>query len=234
MKHFLKTKIYQQKYLINAILLILFFGINLKEGKGQQPCGSGFTFNTFRININGCEYDYAFCYKCQPIALYPYQIVDFGKITPVDINCSQSLSDQEVLEQLRIEILKFSYLSQLCEIRPCELTPKSKMQFNTYACWQKKWFFPTNNPLDDYWSYVACSDDAICETVYEVCKDFDIDNDGIPDPNGPTIVWDVVSKQWKNLIPPSCPPAIGGNIPLPRKSAVSSGCLKLNTPCDQP
>ncbi len=211
---------FSQKILLIAILIISFFGMNLQEGKGQAPCGSGFTFNTFRININGCEYDYAFCYQCQPIALYPFSIVDFGNITPVDIACAQSLSDAEVLKLLRIEILKYSYLTLLCEIRPCDVEPKTKMQFNSFACWEKKWFFPTNNPINDYWSYIACSSEDICESIYEVCRD------------GNNINWTVVEKKWKNLIPPSCPPAPAGNIPTPTKNAVTSGCFKLPTPCD--
>jgi hypothetical protein len=199
------------KIAIIAILLISFLGMNLQEGKGQ--CPTGFTFTNMTITINGCAYNVPVCYKCAPTALDAAIIEPIIVATQIDPNCNQTWDMAQVIAAINVAVRERIYLSQLCEVRPCNQPPKSKMLFRQYACWEYR--RDTNGNLH----LQACTNNAICETEYEVCFD------------GTDFVWSVLTANWYNSSEPTC---IFPTIPVwpPTPTNSSSGCFRMPSPCD--
>ncbi len=202
------TKNITQKIAIIAILLITFFGMNFEESKAQAPCPSGYTLAVFNTFVDGCWYEIKICYICSPVshilsevALYSYR--------PLNPLCIQSITDEELMDSLKQKGVDY-FLSTNCIPRPCNETPAFYFIINEFACWKR------TAPLNEV---VACSSNAICQTLFHSCV-----QNGI-------IINTEVSTNWQFNSQPNCG-SIVSNIPQIVPPASETSCVRIKTKCD--
>lgn len=195
------------KILLIAILLISFFGMNLEEGKGQDPCQTGFTSIVLPVTVDGCVYEIRICYKCSVVMGNPSEVYLYS-YRPVDPNCIQTLTDEEIMNLLVEEAL--IKLALECRPKPCDQLPKMRYIVNQYGCWKR---------LADR-TVVACETDAICQSLYEAC----VDNQGT--------VRTKISSVWQFGFEPTCSwPVIPGMFPVIVPPATETPCVRFKTQC---
>ncbi|MFY8161801.1 MAG: hypothetical protein ACOVNU_10765 [Candidatus Kapaibacteriota bacterium] len=200
-----------KKVLLFAILLISLFGFNLNKSEAQ--CPTGWSFQNFIININGCNYSVNVCYKCAPTALDATEFDILSPLDPINPSCTQTWTEDQVINYAYNQVRQRIYLTSLCEARPCDQTPKSRIKFVQYACWE--YYRDSNGNLH----LQACVNDAKCEVEYEVCN------------NGSALEWTIFSTNWVASTTPTCSYP-NSTIPIPQDNNTSSGCYRISTPCD--
>lgn len=199
---------FSQKLLLFAILIISFFGMNLEEGKAQPPCQTGFTSITLPVTVDGCVYEVRICYKCSVVMGNPSEVYLYS-YRPVDPNCIQTKTDEEIMNLLTEEAL--TKLALECRPKPCDQLPKMRYIVNQYACWKR---------LADK-TVVACETNAVCQSLYEAC----IDNQGT--------VRTKISSVWQFGFEPTCSwPPIPGRIPEVQPGQTETDCFRLKTQCE--
>ena len=201
-----------KKVLLFAILIVSLFA--LTTNKSEAQCPAGWSFQNFTININGCMYSVNICYRCSPTALDATEFNIVSTLTPLDPNCSQSWTRSQMIAEAYTIIGNRIYLTQLCEARPCDEPPKSRMKFIYYSCWEN---YRDNNGNVHI---QACTSNAQCEVEYEVCR------------NGSSLVWTFKSATYVGSTPTCNFPPPGRDIPIPENNNESSGCYRVDTPCD--
>jgi hypothetical protein len=150
------------KIAIIAILLISFFGMNLEESKGQNPCPTGFSTDSLRINAGGCEYDIWVCYECNPTN--GQSAVFIRHYAEVDTNCSGGLTEQQKLNNINNWLKNPNNNRQFCDktLPPCGV---STMQVAIYEpiCWYYVYL------AGRVYTAICLENEAYCLTVYEYC-----------------------------------------------------------------
>jgi hypothetical protein len=207
---------FSNKILLIAILFISFFGMNLVEGKGQDPCAPdvGYTYATQIININGCNYTIKVCYICSPVGEYDIKMKYLGYIKSVGCVPSPPISDVDLNNILREKAKEF--VLNTCGVTPCEFPEKSRtlMLFTEYICWDMYIDSSGNAHVN------ACNLDQKCETIYRVCRNI----------NGTTFTWVSIQATYigPNTLCPklSLPPTNGNFDPI-----LWPGCYMLNNNC---
>lgn len=152
-------KYFSQKIAIIAILLISFFGMNLKQSEAQPPCPTGYTSGVFQTFVDGCWYEITLCYKCSAVSHIPSEVMLYS-YRPLSVNCIPTKTDAEIMELLRQKGVTF-FLST-CVPTPCGETPIFYFVENEYACWKRT---GANNEIVE-----PCTSNAICQTLKSACR----------------------------------------------------------------
>jgi hypothetical protein len=205
------TKIFSQKIAIIAILLISFFGMNLEEGKGQDPCDVGYTYGTTTITINGCDYLIKVCYICSPIGEYDIEMKFLGYVKPVGCVPSPPISDADLYIQLKAKAKE--YVLEICGITPCDTHEdyQTKMLFIEYICWEMTQDSYGNLHIN------SCNLNQTCEVIYRVCRNLSTN----------TISWTPIVSTYigpNTLCPKLSLPPTNNVFPI-------NGCYMLDNSC---
>ncbi len=154
------------KIAIIAILLISFFGMNLEEGKGQNPCPTGYSSYIWTEVIGGCSYQIEVCYLCSPTS-GGTQHFYINNVIKLDVSCSGTMNMVQVMNYLNTKIASVAFIYARCTgIGPCE-EGGTEIQILTPICWTKK-LVTIGSQTGVY--YTSCFwDESYCSENWKYC-----------------------------------------------------------------
>ena len=207
----MKSKI----FLVVIPMLILLTMITTTKSYGQQ-CPTGYSSITLPIQAGNCLYDVQICFKC--VGTNPYSYLKINGWSLNDPNCTQTISTNEIYQQLCQTIYNYEFLSAfVCQsgtLVPCnpDLAGIS-VQYSYEVCWQKEL------KSDGKIHYYPCNlQNTPCYGMFRYCWD----------PN-----LNLVITQVGTWLPPrdidACKDVAEPTDPIDLNLPTS--CFQLSTPC---
>jgi hypothetical protein len=222
-------KIQNVKLRLTRILLfstLIFLTGLLSNIPMRAQCPDGYQQRTITMTVNGCVYEADLCVYCT-IGPRPSSAM-ISAIRKLDINCEQSLTFSQVVQQIESQVFTYDYLYMLCGPHiadPCPnheppYDPNEIWTINHWVCWNME-RISYNGDLAIL--YRPCDYDNYCIETGVWCLDYST--------TPPTPVWTRIEPVPYMVGTVTCT-LEGWEVLVPDELDQPSACFIYHTPCN--
>jgi hypothetical protein len=223
-----------KKILMIAILIAsIVIGLSdITNSQVKPDCEPGFITSVFTITINGCNYEYVVCFRCEPHHNYiDARLNHYRRTYPLPCTPSPPLTHEQILAKIEEKIINtdITYLSGLCTIKPCSEKDSNGNDYRTpityhqFLCWKQI-------AQDSTTFFIApCKESGYCERTYYVCFTGDTIKPIVP------IKVYSISESFRDNDSTCTTPLPLPPVPFPMPATIpgETGCYRIKTDCEK-